>query len=178
MAVEFSALNIEANEYVIPFQWGEETIGVKKYLSVEEKDNIIQLTLANSQNKNGLYNPMLLEVYFHVFLVFKYTDIEFSDEDLEDAGILYDKIESSGFLKAFLSVMDDEEYNNLFDMVQTAKEESMQYGNTFNAMLQGFLNDLPNKMKEVAEIAKQFDPEQFKAVMDFARAANGGREIE
>ena len=63
-------------------------------------------------------------------------------------------------------------------MLQTAKEESMQYSNTFNAMLQGFLNDLPNKMEEVAEIAKQFDPEQFKAVMDFARAANGGREIE
>lgn len=178
MAVEFSALEIKLNEEEISFQWGEQTIGVKKYLPIEEKDNIIQLTLTNAKEVNGLYNPVLVEMYFNLFLVLKYTDIMFAEEELRDAAVLYDALESSGFIDAFIGQMNPHEYEDLYNKLMIAKDEQMKYGASFYAATKELLEELPKKGKEAIEIMEKFKPELFQQVMEFAKAANAGREIE
>ena len=39
------------------------------------------------------------------------------------------------------------------------------------------INNLPKNAEAAAKIVEQFNPERFKAVVDFARYANGGRDI-
>ena len=40
-----------------------------------------------------------------------------------------------------------------------------------------FINELPERMEEVSKIVNEFDPSKYQAVVDFATAANGGRNI-
>ena len=40
------------------------------------------------------------------------------------------------------------------------------------------MEDLPANAEAAAKIVENFDPNQFKAVVDFARYANGGRDIK
>ena len=44
-------------------------------------------------------------------------------------------------------------------------------------MVSGLIDDLPANAEAAAKIVESFDPNQFKAVVDFARYANGGRDI-
>jgi predicted amino acid racemase len=52
-------------------------------------------------------------MYFHLHIIFCYTDLEFSDEDMEDLMALYDRLESNGFVDKIIDAMDEREYNNL-----------------------------------------------------------------
>ena len=40
-----------------------------------------------------------------------------------------------------------------------------------------FIDVLPSQMEKVGEIVNNFDPSKYQAVVDFATAANGGRNI-
>ena len=178
MAVDFNTLNLQTNEEVVPFQWGDQTIGIRKYLPIENKDNIIQRTLSNSRQVNGLFNPMLIEMYFNLFLIFEYSDILFTDEDIEDAGALYDALESSGFINAFVAAMNPEEYTEVYGKLMIAKEQQTNHGASFVAVLRELMDELPKKGKEAIEIMEKFKPELFQNVIEFAKAANGNREIQ
>lgn len=53
----------------------------------------------------------------------------------------------------------------------------MRYRASVGAVLNNVINNLPKNAETAAKIVEQFNPEQFKAVVDFARYANGGRDI-
>ena len=70
------------------------------------------------------------------------------------------------------------EYNELRNCIETLEEKLENNKKSFAAKLADFMEELPNKMQEAAKIAENFDPEQFKNVINFATAANGGRPID
>lgn len=84
---------------------------------------------------------------------------------------------SSGFFDKFFEVIDEDEYNLLYDYLNEYAETMMQYRTTAGYVMQEFINDLPEKMKMAGEIIDNFNPDKYKEVVDFAKAANGGREI-
>ena len=90
---------------------------------------------------------------------------------------IYDTLKSNGFIDKLLEVIDDNEYNDLFEYMVTIEEDIMNYRNTAGAVLQSVINDLPKNAAAAAEIVNNFDPSQYQAVIDFATAANGGRAI-
>jgi hypothetical protein len=49
----------------------------------------------------------------------------------------------------------------------------MSVGATINKLI----NDLPKNAEAAAKIVENFDPQKYKEVVDFARYANGGRDI-
>ena len=40
-----------------------------------------------------------------------------------------------------------------------------------------FIDVLPSQMEQIGNIINNFDPNKYQAVIDFATAANGGRNI-
>jgi hypothetical protein len=57
------------------------------------------------------------------------------------------------------------------------KEEKLKYKNTAAAVLSGIVQDLPKNAAAAKEIMDSFDPNKYQQVIDFATAANGGRNI-
>ena len=52
--------------------------------------------------EEGVYNPVKKDMYFHLYLVYMYTDITFTEKQREDESKLYDVLESNGLIPAVL----------------------------------------------------------------------------
>ena len=106
-----------------------------------------------------------------------YTNLEFSDEERADLTKLYDELESNGIFLDIIEAMDQDEYNNLIDYLEIMKENNQVYMTSAAALLQSFIQDLPQNAATAAEIVDNFDKEKYKEVVEFAQSANGGRPI-
>ena len=151
-------------------------VKVLRYLPISDKIDIIQIALQKSE-EDGIYNELLLDMYFHLHIIFCYTDLEFSEEDLSDLMALYDRLESHDFISEIISAMDSDEYKSLVDYLDIMKKERLEYKNTAAAVLRGIVQDLPKNAAAAKEIIDSFDPEKYPEVINFATAANGGRNI-
>lgn len=155
---------------------GEQQIEVKQYLPIADKNDLIEIALQKAE-QNGTYNEILLDVYFHLNLVYLYTNIEFSDEDREDEMQLYDILESNHVIDDVIACLMDGEYDNLKDLLVTMLNRKLKYENSAAAVFRRFVTDLPAAAATASEIVENFDREKYSSVLDFATAANGGRSI-
>jgi hypothetical protein len=58
------------------------------------------------------------------------------------------------------------------------KEEIINYKHSVSSLIQSFINDLPKQAEAMKDIMDNFNPEKYQEVINFAKAANGRREIE
>lgn len=159
------------------FKWGDKNIEVLKYLPVEAKYDIVMITLQKAQEE-GYYNPIKLDMYFHLNLVYMYTNLQFSDEDRQDEGKLFDELKSSGFLATFLQYIDKDEYMEMQEDIDSIAELSLRYNSSAGAVFNKFVDDLPANVEAAQKIVDSFEPSKYQAVVDFAKAANGNRLIK
>lgn len=152
------------------------TIKILNYLPIEDKYDLIMVTLQKSF-ENGYYNPLKMDMYFHLNLIYLYTDINFTEKQREDENKIYDTLKSNGILDAFLKDFDENEYNELLTLLEETKNEIMHYKCSTSALLQSIITDLPKQAEAVQKIIDNFDQEKYQNVINFAKAANGGRDI-
>ena len=89
--------NLKTNNQFNTFTIDNIQVNVKKYLPVSDKIDLIQVALQKAQ-EDGIYNEMKLDVYFHLNIIYLYTDVEISQEDREDEMELYDILESNNII--------------------------------------------------------------------------------
>ena len=176
MKVSYANMKLKTNTSVNTFDFCEQKIEVLKYLPAQDKYDLLMITLQKSLEGN-VYNAFKLNLYFELNLVYMYTNISFTDKQREDEFKLYDTLKSNGFFELFYSAMEVSEYEDLFkqmtDMVETFEKDR----GTVAGILTNFIDNLPEQADTMANILNNFDPALFKDVIDFARYANGGRDI-
>lgn len=153
----------------------ESGIQVKKTIPSSDKIDLVQITLQKSE-EDGIYNQIKLDVYFHLNIIYLYTNLEIDLEDRQDEMELYDILENNGIITEVLAAME-EEYLNLKEYLCEMKRLNLQYKNTAAAVLNRIIQDLPKNAAAAKEIVDSFDKDQYQQVIDFATAANGGRNI-
>lgn len=175
--VTYTSLKLKVKEDVKTFDFNGNTIEVKQYLPVDEKYDLISIALQKAKDEN-IYNELKLDMYFNLYLVYLYTNLTFTDKQKEDEAKLYDALQSNGFIDKMMEVFNDDEYNDLINYIETQKELEMTYNTTAAGIIYNLVKELPNQAENLKEILDSFDPQRYQAVMDFAKAANGGRAIE
>ena len=174
--VSYANLKLKTDKTVKAFDFMGQEIEVLQYLPIEDKYDLIMITCQKAE-ENGIYNPLMLDIYFHLHLVYMYTNLSFTDKQKENELKIYDTLRSNGFFDEFLGAMNEDEYNELYNYIDEVMEMNLVYKNTAGAVLQSIIQDLPRNAQAAADIVKAFDPKQYQAVIDFATAANGGRNI-
>lgn len=174
-------LNLHRNTDTSVCVINDQQITIKHTIPLQDKIDLIQITLQKSE-EDGIYNELKLDAYFALHYIYLYTDIEFSDEDREDELALYDVLNDNNVFEQILAAQADEEggnaeYDYLFETLQVMKELSLDYKNTAAAVLQKIIQDLPANAQAAKEIVESFDKEKYSEVVEFAEAANGGRNI-
>lgn len=172
-----------ADKYtVITFK--DKEIKVLKYLSSIEKYNLLNTTLLQSIDDTVIINEYKLDMFFNINLAIAYTNIVFSKEEQDmELSDLYDKFKTSGLLDMIIDAIPDDEYATLYSSLVSNKEEyvserkSVSYG-IANAIEQ-ISKKLPKQeeMQNLLQSLKDFNPEDYSNVVEFAKAANGGRDI-
>jgi len=152
------------------------TIEIKQYLPIEDKIDLVQIALQKALEGN-IYNEMKLDMYFNLYLVYMYSNIEFSEEDRVDEFKLYDELESNDIIAHVIAGMEESEYNYLFKMISILKLTDQKYRNSAAAMVQSVIQDLPGNAAAAVEIMDKFDPNKYKEIETFVEAANAGRPI-
>lgn len=175
--VSYANLKLKPISTTSSFEFGGQEIEVLNYLPIEDKYDLVMITLQKAE-QDGVYNPLLLDLYFHLHLVYMYTNLSFTDKQKENEPKIYDTLTSNGFFDKFFEVLDEVEYAELMSYIEELQNMTLHYRNTAGAVLQSIIQDLPTNAQAAADIVKNFDPKQYQAVIDFATAANGGRNIE
>ena len=114
--VSYANLKLKVNTDIKKIEGTE--IEVLQYLPIEEKYSFINIVLQQSK-VDGIYNPMLLDMFFHLYLVYLYTNLSFTDKQKEDEFKIYDSLKSNGLLDKILEVIPDDEYNELYSLYQS-----------------------------------------------------------
>lgn len=174
--MKYSELNLKTPDEYNICSFNDKEIKVLKYLPIKDKIDLIEIALERAQ-ENGRYNEMKLDIYFNLYLIYMYTDLEFTDEEKANDEELYDELISSGLLADIINAIDEEEYDELVDYLVETKEKNEEFMTSAAALLQSFIQDLPKNAQAAAEIVENFDKDKYKEVVQFARDANGGRPI-
>ena len=176
MKVSYTNMKLKVNTQVNTFDFCGQKIEVLKYLPAKDKYDLLMVTLQKA-TEQGAYNDFLVNMYFELNLVYMYTNISFTEKQREDEYKLYDSLKSNGFFDSFYQALNEDEYNQLFASLNTLRKDTITYRMSMSSVISNIINSLPQNAEAAAKIVEQFDPNQFKAVIDFAKAANGGRDI-
>lgn len=174
---KFKELNLTYNDTPKTITINDIQVKVKQYIPVEDKIDLIQTALQKSE-ENGIYNDIKLDIHFHLNIVYLYTDIEFEQDDFEDEMLIYNRLAINNVFDKVIGKMDEDEYNSLYNFLQIAKKDNLEYKNSAAAVLRRMVQDLPKNAEAAKEIVDSFDRTQYQDLLDFTIAANGGRNIK
>ena len=175
--ITFSNLKLKTKNEITEIDFEGNKIEVKQYLPISDKIDLIDITLQKAK-EDRLYNPLKIEMYFNLHLVYLYTNIKFTEKQKEDEEKLYDILDSNGLINAIIAAIPEKEYNNLLSKANEKIINELKYNTTTAAIISKIVDDLPAQAQAMADIIDNFNPEKFQNVIDFAKAANGGRNIE
>ena len=71
----------------------------------------------------------------------------------------------------------ENEYNELFTQLEEYVKFNSKYNRSAAGLINSLITDLPKQAQMAKEIIAGFDPSQYQNVIEFAKAANGDREI-
>ena len=140
---------------------------VVPYLSVQDKYDLIQSAIQKAFD-GEIYQPILLNAYFNLYIIYMYTNIVFNDEDKADSLGLYDNIASSGLLDLVKNTIPEKEIINLGILLQDTLAETEKYNKSIMGIISNLINALPEKLSPMLETLEQLSPglaEQVNAAL-------------
>lgn len=136
MKPTFAKLGLKINNAVKTVVINDQEIEIKQYLPVNEKLMLISEVINQSADENNFANPMKLDVFTKLEIIFYYTNLTFTDKQKEDLVKLYDLMESNGIFDLVFDKMNEQELNNIFDSVNECAEAIYAYKNSIMGILE------------------------------------------
>lgn len=173
----------EEDKYTV-IDFGGQKIKVLKYLPSLEKYNLLNTTLIQSFDDTVAVNDFKISIFLTTNMAIAYSDIIFSEEEKNmELTDLYDKLYQSGLLDAIIKAIPNDEKMLLTNLIKELEKtylddkRSILYG--LDNLFKQLKDVIPSQeeMQKIIDQTKNFKPEDFQRVIDFATAANGGREI-
>ena len=174
--VSYANLKLKTKEEIKEFDFNGSKIEVLQYLPLQDKIDLIDITCQKAR-EDRLYSPIKIDAYFHLHLIYLYTNLTFTEKQREDEYKLYDCLMSNGLIDNVLINMNKKEYESLLNLLNQKIEDELKYNTTAAAILNQLITDLPKNAEAAKKIMDEFDPKKYQAVVDFATAANGGRPV-
>lgn len=178
MKATFNNMKLKVNTEVktLTIREDMDPIEVKQYLPIKDKIDMIEAVI--DQSKEGtIYNRAKIEMYFSVYLVFLYTNISFTENQKQDIEKIYDVLESNEIFDKVVDLIPDSEYSFLKDTITENISILEDHNNRAGAAIKALIEDLPRQAETFGNILDTFDKEKYAEVINFARAANGNRDI-
>lgn len=136
MKPTFAKLGLKINNTVKTVVMNDQEIEIKQYLPVNEKLMLVSEVINQSADENNFANPMKLDVFTKLEIIFYYTNLTFTDKQKEDLVKLYDLMESNGIFDLIFDKMNEQELNNIFDSVNECAQAIYAYKNSVMGVLE------------------------------------------
>ena len=140
--VTFSKLGLKMPNEVKTIIVNEElSYEVKQYLPLKDKIDLVQYVIDNSLDvTTGAFSPIRLDTYFHMAVMKWYTNITFTEKQMEDIEKTFDLLDVNGIFDDVVSAIPEDEYGLIdYWVTQTSADISK-----FNLSVAGMLANLRN----------------------------------
>ena len=115
----------------IDIKIGEETISVVQYLPLEKKLAIMQNIIEQAgNNEEGFYNIVKLTVFYTIEMLRAYTNISFTEKQLEEPQKLYDIIVLNNIWDTVKQSIPEDEVNYIWENTCALAREITDYNHS------------------------------------------------
>lgn len=162
--VSFTKLGLTKNQNIKIIKWNDQEIEVKQYLPIETLIDLVTSVVNLAHDENGNFsNPIKVDVYTTLEIMFNYTNINFTDKQKEDSFKLYDLIVGSGLYQAVINEIPENEYDRLITTINDAITAIYAYQNSVLGVLDTLNTDYTNLDLDATTIqSKLADPENLE----------------
>ena len=167
--VAFSKLGIKENKDINTIVFNDIEIEIKKYLSIEDKLDMISTAINNAMDENGDINSVVLEAHFNLQVVFYYTNLTFTDKQKENLVKLYDLLKGSGLMDAVIDAIgfDNEEYYDSYRGCKSTANEIMTKRQSARGIMEDIVANYSGMNFDTAEMQKNIaDPNNLALLKD------------
>lgn len=159
----YSKLNLKPDVATVSMPWGDYEVEVRKYLPLEDKVEMISRIVNQSVDDNGFYNPLRVNLYLTLEVVYAYTNLSFTEKQKENPFKLYDSLVSSGFVAGLMAMMNETELDEVRNFTYEVIDNIYHFKNSVLGILETISTDYSNLDLNASEIQKKLaDPENLE----------------
>ena len=153
----FAKLGLTKNTEVKTFTYSGQEIEVKQYLPIEERLELIGNAINNTlmTDENRFPNYVKLKMYVRLEIVFKYTNLVFTDKQKEDLPKLYDLLEGNGIIKMIEDRMPEYDYIFLTEDAREIFAGMHQYNNSVYGVLDNVRNNYSDMELDIDKLRNE-----------------------
>ena len=166
--VAFSKLDLKKNQEVANLQINDEiSIEIKQYLPVSEKLKMISEIVNLSQGDSNIVNYGKIDIFTLLGIITYYTNINFTEKQMEDPAKLYDLFIGNGLGIDILRTIPKSEIEFISTIVERTAESIIQYRNSAVGIVEAISQDYNNLNFDATELQKKIgDPENLAFLKD------------
>lgn len=155
--ISFTKLGLTKNTEVASFDWNGQTVEVKQYLPIQEKMDLIAAVLNNCQDENNFINEAKMALFMDLEIVYRYTNINFTEKQKEDPAKLYDLLAGSGLFDDIFTVLPQREYKSIVMWLSKTAEHIYDYRNSVYGILDAMNTDYSNLELDAQNIVEKIN---------------------
>lgn len=166
--VTFNKLNLTKNTEIKNIDINENIIEVKQYLPVEEKLELISyiVNMAHDEDYN-FSNPVKVEVFAGIGIIKYYTNITFTEKQLENPAKIYDLLNSNNVINNVIAAIPSNEYDEIRTGIEDTIKSIYQYQNSVLGILDTIGQDYSDLNLEADTINQKLsNPDNMKLLRD------------
>lgn len=161
--VTFTKLQLKKKETHNEFTYNNQTVEVKEYLPINEKLTLISNVINAAQDSMQYANPVKVEIFTSLEILYNYTNISFTEKQKEDPAKLYDLLEGNGIINKVISLIPEEEYKFLINSIDECIKAVYAYVNSARGIMESVVNDYENTNLDATEIESKIkNPENLE----------------
>ena len=161
--VPFTKLGLKKIEDTKTISICDQDVEVKQYLPINDKINIITNVIENSADDNNFANPVKVEVFANLEIMYAYTNISFTDKQKENPTKLYDLLEENGVIAEVIAAIPENEYALLLGWIDETIEAFYTYRNSVMGIMEQISADYSNLSLDATAIQQKLaDPQNLE----------------
>lgn len=167
--ITFNDLKKEQPIKIKMIKINDKEIEIKQYLSINDKLNLISrvLELTVAGNQYPFANPVQIDVFTTLEIIYAYAGIAFSEEQKENPAQLYDELEEQDLINIIISAIPQTEYEFLLEGIDKTIKSYYKYRNSAKGIIEDITADYSNLDLDATEIQKKIgDPNNMALLKD------------
>lgn len=162
--VAFSKLGLKKKNDVVQVKLTDEIeVEVIQYLPINDKLALIAAVLNGSADENNFPNPVKIEVVGTIEMIKAYSNLNFTEKQLEDIPKLYDLLEQNGITDKIIEAIPANEYSFILEGIDSTIKAYYEYHNSIYGILDTISQDYSNLDFDAQKIQKEIgDPQNLE----------------
>ena len=171
--VSFAKLNKIKSLPVVEISIDDQKVLVEQYLPLEEKVNLITSVIEQSGNgEEGFFNIVKLEAYYIIEMIKAYTNISFTEKQLEDTTKLYDMIRLNDVWAAVADAIPVTERDYVWNNILALAKEITTYNNSVLGILKALKDDYSDTEFQVEDLLQKIAAPEIAPVIKSLLSSN------